>query len=30
MENKIYHTVGTFPKFNKQFLERGQIDTSNT
>jgi len=27
---KIYHAVGTNPKYNPIFLERGKIDISNT
>jgi len=30
MTNKIYHTVGTFPKGNRKILEIGKIDTPNT
>ena len=29
MENKIYHTVGTVPKWNWKTVEIGQIDISN-
>ena len=27
--SKKYHTVGTFPKSNRQIAERGEIDTPN-
>ena len=30
MNNKKYHTVGTFLKPNRQVVERGQIDAHNT
>jgi len=30
MKNKKYHTVGTIPKSNIKFVERGKIDTPNT
>ena len=30
MKNKNYHTVGTFPKFNRKFVEKGRIDTPST
>ena len=30
MENKKYHTVGTFPKFIRKIIERDLIDTPNT
>ena len=28
--NKIYHNVGTFQKFNRTMVERGQFETPNT
>jgi hypothetical protein len=30
MKNKIYHTVGTFPKTKRKIVDRGKIDTPNT
>jgi hypothetical protein len=29
-QNKKNHTVGTFLKSNKEIVERGKIDTSNS
>jgi hypothetical protein len=29
-QNKTDHTDGTVPKFNRQIVERGKIDTINT
>jgi hypothetical protein len=29
MKNRIYHTVGIVPKFNKKFMERDKLDTDN-
>ena len=29
-QQQTYHTVGTSPKFNIKFVERGKIDTTNT
>jgi hypothetical protein len=29
-KHNIYHTVRTFPKFNRKIVERGEIDTTNT
>jgi hypothetical protein len=30
MENKKYHTVGSILQSNKQIVEKGKIDTTNT
>jgi len=30
MKNKEYHSVGTVPKSNRDIVERGKLDTTNT